>query len=201
MAAAAFGEGDTVVAAQTAERSPDSGDRLNELAVWSLATGRRVRRTDERILFCDVYRRSIAGVLPERRAVGRRNPDAPGARPQQSTGVPSGIRQAAFSANGNLLAIATASRSRYGTSNASCECTCVGFTKASRRMAPESVAFAPDGRVVAVGDEHGQVKLLDALTGEDLGEIAESTARDEVTALAFAPDGRTLISGTEASRA
>ena len=48
MAAAAFGEGDTVVAAQTAERSPDSGDRLNELAVWSLATGRRVMhgRTD-----------------------------------------------------------------------------------------------------------------------------------------------------------
>ena len=91
----------------------------------------------------------------------------------------SGIHQAAFSANGNLLAIATGFALEIWDVKRLVRVHSVGFTKASRRMDPASVAFAPDGRVVAVGDKQGKVGLWDALTGEDLGEIAESTARDD----------------------
>ncbi|OAR24626.1 hypothetical protein A8W25_19835 [Streptomyces sp. ERV7] len=56
------------------------------------------------------------------------------------------------------------------------------------------VAFAPDGRSLAVGSSRGAVRLWDAVTGR-----SRPLARTDgaVSALAFTPDGRSLAAGSE----
>jgi WD40 repeat protein len=55
------------------------------------------------------------------------------------------------------------------------------------------IAFSPDGKLFAVGDESGIVRIWDAATRQELGTFMGH--RDIVTALAFSADGRTLASG------
>jgi len=56
-----------------------------------------------------------------------------------------------------------------------------------------AVAFAPDGRSVALGTAAGMINLIDRGTGERRTLRGHS---DQVYALAFSPDGATLASGT-----
>lgn len=55
---------------------------------------------------------------------------------------------------------------------------------------PESLAFSPDGKLLAVGLESGAVLLLDASTGANAGSLAGPAG--SVLSLAFTPDGRFL---------
>jgi WD40 repeat protein len=59
-----------------------------------------------------------------------------------------------------------------------------------------SLAFSPDGRVLAAGTEAGQVEFIDLATGEGIGE-GVSGQRDWVNSVAFAPDGETLVAGSD----
>ncbi len=61
-----------------------------------------------------------------------------------------------------------------------------------------SVAFAPDGATLAVGDTNGVVSLLTAATGAVRNEFIGHTQR--IGALAFSPDGRTLASADYTGR-
>jgi WD40 repeat protein len=59
-----------------------------------------------------------------------------------------------------------------------------------------ALAFSPDGKYLAAGDESGQVTVWDSDANEHLGILPASPAADgkprHVSALAFSPDGRTL---------
>jgi WD40 repeat protein/tRNA A-37 threonylcarbamoyl transferase component Bud32 len=66
-------------------------------------------------------------------------------------------------------------------------------TLAGHSGAVRSVAFAPDGHILATAGKDGAVRLWDPATGRQRRTLRGHTA--EVFAIAFAPDGRTLASG------
>ena len=64
---------------------------------------------------------------------------------------------------------------------------------------PGSMAFSPDGGVVAIRLDRVRIQLLDAATGEALATL-ESPDQDPLTALNFTADGDTLVVGSTAMR-
>ena len=58
-----------------------------------------------------------------------------------------------------------------------------------------SVAFSPDGTVLASGSDEGAIRLWDATTARALGEPLLGH-RGSVRKIAFSPDGRTIASGS-----
>ncbi|WP_406109662.1 WD40 repeat domain-containing protein [Streptomyces sp. NBC_01003] len=65
--------------------------------------------------------------------------------------------------------------------------------KLSGRTSCTSLAFSPDGEVLATAHGASTVHLKDTRTGEDLRVLDGQPQR--VTSLAFAPDGRTVAGG------
>ena len=63
-----------------------------------------------------------------------------------------------------------------------------------RERPVRSLAFSPDGRLLAGGTLYGSVMLWDVETGQERSELKAD--QRGVRLLAFAPDGRTLATGT-----
>ena len=59
-----------------------------------------------------------------------------------------------------------------------------------------SVAFSPNGKILAIGDEDGTVRLWDLVTGRQLGSPLNSKD-GPVGSVAFSPDGKTLAVGVQ----
>ena len=60
-----------------------------------------------------------------------------------------------------------------------------------------SIAFTPDGKILASGGDDKTVKLWDTTTGQQIEQFDENTGY--ITALAFSRDGETLAAGSNAS--
>ena len=65
----------------------------------------------------------------------------------------------------------------------------------ARLSPPEPLLFSPDGRVLAIGDDSGNVRLLNLTTRRSVILPNPDTDKLEGDALAFSPDGRTLAVG------
>jgi hypothetical protein len=64
---------------------------------------------------------------------------------------------------------------------------------ASGKSAVHSIAFSPDGQLIASGTANGRVTLRDATTGKELW--SERVASFPVMSVAFSPDGKLLAAG------
>ena len=62
------------------------------------------------------------------------------------------------------------------------------------RYGISAIAFSPDGRTIASGDQEGRLKLWDVETRNDVATIKGHT--DEVSAVVFSPDGTMFASGS-----
>jgi WD40 repeat protein len=58
-----------------------------------------------------------------------------------------------------------------------------------------SIAFSPEGQMIATGSFDGTVRLWDSVTGELLKEAREHF--QQVQRLVFTPDGTRLVSGSQ----
>ena len=57
-----------------------------------------------------------------------------------------------------------------------------------------SVAFSPDGKLLAAADGYGAVRLWNPVTGQPVGAALHASAKRGVNEVAFSPDGKLLAS-------
>jgi WD40 repeat protein/DNA-binding SARP family transcriptional activator len=70
------------------------------------------------------------------------------------------------------------------------------FVRRSRSTEGMIPAFSPDGRLLAVGNQDGSIKFLNAATFEPVGQTLTGHV-DWVSSLVFSPDGKLLASGSD----
>lgn len=57
----------------------------------------------------------------------------------------------------------------------------------------QTIAFSPDGRLLAAGGEETKIRIFDLGAGSQLAELRDHTAA--VTSIVWSTDGQRLVSG------
>ena len=64
--------------------------------------------------------------------------------------------------------------------------------KTALAYTPTAAAFSPDGKLLALGEKDGDIRLLDVASRDEVG--AFSNSKNPILSLAFSPDGKNLVS-------
>jgi WD40 repeat protein len=96
-----------------------------------------------------------------------------------------------FSPNGKWLAQAGFCNIRMLDMRTGQEARVLG----SRRVAPATTVFSPDGKYLLAGQQDGTVRLWDVASGDVLRDFP--THQGPITALAFSSDGKVLATGAK----
>ncbi|MFV1997051.1 MAG: protein kinase [Acidiferrobacterales bacterium] len=114
------------------------------------------------------------------------------AQPLQHDG---NIRLISYSPRGDLLATVTGNRTLYVWDTASWNMV---YKKTGMKADTNAVEFSKNGRLLALSDSNGEIKIISASNGGELVSFFGKSEGEEVLALAYSPDGRWLAgSGPE----
>jgi serine/threonine protein kinase len=101
------------------------------------------------------------------------------------------IRHISYSPKGDLLATVTGSRMLYVWDTSTWKSV---YKKGDMKGDINAVEFSKNGRLLALSDSNGEIKIFSATNGGELAGFFGKSEGEEVLALAYSPDGHWLAS-------